>query len=165
MKYTVQRGRVEVKARSSIHDTNTVWAKVTGTIDFDPDKTDAARAEIQVDMRAFDAGDRLKNWKIKGDLDPDSHPTATFTLMRFDQINEKTAGDFEAVAVGQLAWRGKTPSIKVKGKARIDRRAIDAQASFDLDVRKELGVTPPKFFMFKVEDVVSVQITLFAVAE
>jgi polyisoprenoid-binding protein YceI len=165
MKYVVQRGRIEVKARSSIHDTNTIWSKVTGTIDFDPDKTDAARAEIQVDMRVFDAGDRLKNWKIKGDLDPDSHPTATFTLSRFDQISEKTAGDFEAVAAGQLAWRGKTPTVKVKGKARIDRRAIDAQATFELDVRKELGVTPPRFFMFKVEDVVSVQVTLFAVAE
>src|SRR5450432_1812324 len=105
-RYTVQRGKIEVKARSSLHDTTTVWSKVTGTIDFDPEATGGAQAEISVDMRVFDAGDRLKNWKIKGDLDPDSHPTATFQLMRFDQIGEKTAGDYEALATGQLSWRG-----------------------------------------------------------
>ena len=163
MRYQVQRGRVEVKARSSLHDTTTVWAKLSGSIDFDPDARDGAQAEISVDMRSFDAGDRFKNWKIKSDLDPEGHHTATFRLTRFDQIAEPTAGNFEATAAGQLAWHGRSPDIKVKGKGKIDRRAIDAQASFELDVRT-LGVAPPRFLMFKVEDVVLVQVTLFAVA-
>ena len=161
MRYKLQRGLVEVKARSSVHDTTTKYSKIEGTIDFDPDNTAAAQAELTVDMRVFDAGDRLKNWKLKSDLDPDSHPTATFTLAGFDEIHEVTAGQYTAVAKGQLKWRGKVPMIKIKGKASIDRRSIDAQATFDLNVR-DLGVTPPKILMFKVEEIVSIHVTFFA---
>jgi polyisoprenoid-binding protein YceI len=163
MKYKVQRGLVEVKARSSIHDTTTKFAKVEGTIDFDPDAPSTARAEIAVDMRVFDAGDRFKNWKLKTDLEPDQHPTATFTLARLEETREITAGRFQATAVGQVRWRGKAPDVKVKGQAQVDRRAIEASASFELDVRL-LGVSPPRFLMFKVEDVVLVQVQLWAIA-
>ncbi len=164
MRYKIQRGQVDVKARSSVHDTTTRYAKIEGTIDFDPDDPNAARAEIQVDMRVFDAGDRLKNWKLRSDLEPDKHPIASFTLARFADIHEPTAGQFNATAIGQLRWRDRGPNITVKGSASVDRRAIDARASFDLDVR-ELGVTPPRILMFKVENVVSVQVTLFAVVD
>jgi polyisoprenoid-binding protein YceI len=161
--YRVQRGLVEVKARSSIHDTTTRFAKLEGSIDFDADAPAGARAELRVDMRVFDAGDRFKNWKLKSELDPDKHPTATFALSRFDDIREETAGRFVAAAVGQLRWRGRSVDVKVKGTATADRRAIEAAASFELDV-KTLGVAPPRFLMFKVEDVVLVQVTLRAVA-
>jgi polyisoprenoid-binding protein YceI len=162
VRYRVQRGLVEVKARSSIHDTDTRFAKLEGWIEFDPDQPAAARAEISVDMRVFDAGDKLKNWKLKSDLEPDKHPTATFVLARLENVHEPNAGRFAASAVGQLKWRGRAPDVRVRGQASVDRRAIDARASFDLDVR-ELGVKPPGFLMFKVENVVSVLVTLFAV--
>ncbi len=161
MIYKVQRGQVEVKARSSIHDTVTKYSKLEGTIDFDADAPQSAHADVAVDMRVFDAGDRLKNWKIKSDLDPDAHPTATFTLARFEDIHETTAGQWTAVAVGQIRWRGQAAMIKVKGKAAVDRRQIEAHATFTMNVR-ELGVTPPKILMFKVEDVVEVQVALVA---
>jgi len=45
----------------------------------------------------------------------------------------------------------------------VDRRSIDAQARFDLDVR-ELGLVPPRIFSVVVGDVVTVQVTLFALA-
>jgi polyisoprenoid-binding protein YceI len=163
MKFTVQRGLVEVKARSAIHDTVTRWSRVGGVIRFDADDPGAAHAEIEVDMRSFDAGDRLKNWKLKSDLDPDSHPTAQFVLGRLDQVHEEVAGRFVAGGVGQLQWRGKRVDIAVRGKATVDRMSIEASASFELDV-KTLGVSPPRFLMFKVEDVVSVTVTLRALA-
>ena len=163
MRFRVQRGVVEVKARSSIHDTDTKFSKLEGWIEFDPDAPAGARAEISVDMRVFDAGDKLKNWKLRSDLEPDKHPTATFILMRLENAHEPGAGRFEAAAVGQLRWRGRSPDIRVRGQASVDRRAIDAKASFDLDVR-ELGVKPPGFLMFKVESVVTVHVTLFATA-
>ncbi len=161
MKYKVQRGLVEVKARSAIHDTTTRWSKLSGEIEFDPDQPQTARAEIAVDMRAFDAGDRFKNWKIKSDLDPDAHPTATFTLARLESVHEPTSGKFQARAVGQLRWRGKGVDLKIKGDAKVDRRAIEATATFEMNVR-DLGVSPPKFLMFKVEDEVTVQVSLMA---
>lgn len=164
MRYKLQRGLVEVKARSTVHDTTTKFEKLDGTIDFDPDATKNARAEIAVDMRVFDAGDRLKNWKLKSDLEPDKHPTAGFTLNQFTDIHEVTAGNYTATAVGQLRWRGQVANITVKGTARVDRRSIEATASFDLNVR-DLGVTPPKILMFKVEDVVTVQVSLLALVD
>jgi polyisoprenoid-binding protein YceI len=163
MRYHVQRGVVEVKARSSIHDTTTRFGKVEGTIDFDPDAAAEARAELSVDMRVFDAGDRFKNWKIKSDLDPDAHPTATFALVRLDSIHEATSGRFEARALGQIRWRGKGADVTVKGEASVDRRRIEASASFEMNVR-DLGVSPPRFLMFKVEDHVVCQVSLVAVA-
>jgi polyisoprenoid-binding protein YceI len=161
MKFKVQRGVLEVKARSKIHDTTTRYTKLEGTIDFDPDDPKNAKAEISVDMRVFDAGDRFKNWKIKGDLEPDKHPTASFTLMRIESIREATSSRFEAEAVGQLRWRGKATDVEVKGTAKVDRRSIEASAEFELDV-KTLGVSPPKFLMFKVEDEVLCQVDLLA---
>jgi polyisoprenoid-binding protein YceI len=158
----VQRGQVEVRARSPGQDTITRFSKLAGTIDFDPDDVKSARAELTLDMRQFDAGDRLKNWKLKTDLEPDSYPTATFILARFQDIHEVTAGQFTATAVGQLKHRDATPTIHVKGMASVDRRSIDARVSFELDVR-ELGIFPPRFLMFRVEDVVLVQVALFAV--
>ena len=65
--------------------------------------------------------------------------------------------------MGQLRWRGKSVDVKVKGKASVDRRTIDASASFELDVR-DLGIAAPKFLMFKVEDQVVCQVDLSAVA-
>lgn len=161
MKFKVQRGLVEVKARSKVHDTTTRYNKIEGTIDFDPDEPKGARAELSVDMRVFDAGDRFKNWKIKSDLDPDQHPTATFTLTRIESISEVTSGRFEARAVGQIKWRGRSVDVKVKGTAKVDRRSVEASADFEMKVT-DLGVQPPKFLMFKVEDEVLCQVELLA---
>jgi polyisoprenoid-binding protein YceI len=161
MHYKIQRGAVEVRAKSALHDTTTKFGKVEGTIDFDPDAPASAQCDIRVDMRVFDAGDTFKNWKLKGDLDAETYPTATFILARFDDVHEVTAGAFTATATGQIKWRDHTPIVKVKGKATVDRRSIDARASFDLDVR-QLGIAPPKFLMFKVDEIVAVQASVFA---
>ena len=161
MRYRLQRGTVTVTARTSVHDTTTRFSRLAGTIDFDADDPAAARAELAIDMRAFDAGDGFKNWKLKDVIDADAHPTATFTLARFDEIREATAGRWTATALGQVRWRGHQPMVKVKGQASVDRRTIDARASFDLDLR-ELGMTPPRFLLVAVDDIVSVQVSLFA---
>lgn len=159
----MQRGLVEVKARSAVHDTTTRFSKVFGHIDFDADDAARAHAELEVDMRVFDAGDRFKNWKLKNDLDPDTYPTASFSLSRLDAIHEEVAGKFVATAAGQIRWRGKSVDVRIKGRATVDRRALEAVASFELDVR-ELGVAPPRFLMLKVEDVVRIEVSLRAVA-
>ena len=50
-----------------------------------------------------------------------------------------------------------------KGHASLSSSAIEAVASFELDVR-DVGVKPPKILMFKVEEVVSVKVELRATA-
>jgi len=161
MRFKIQRGLVEVTAKSPASDTTTKFSKVEGTIDFDPDAPGSAQVEIRVDMRVFDAGDTFKNWKIKEDLDADAHPIATLILARVDDAHEITAGAFTGTATGQIKWRDHAPFVKLKGKATVDRRSVDARASFDLDVR-QLGLGPPKFLMFKVDDKVAIQASVFA---
>jgi polyisoprenoid-binding protein YceI len=149
---------VVVKARSSIHDTTCVWSELSGTIDFDPAKPEAAAAEITVDMRVFDAGDRLKNWKLKGDL----QPKAVFRLSRLDGVTSATGSEaLSATAVGAIDWRGKTAEIRASGSATVTGTKIDAKCTFELNVR-HLGVEPPKILMFKVDEIVAVSVELSA---
>jgi polyisoprenoid-binding protein YceI len=150
MRYRLQRGAVTVTGRGAALR----CAKIDGSIDFDADAPSSARAELSVDVRSFDAGDRFSNWKLESELDAEQHPTATFTLARFEAIHEVTAGQWTGTALGQLRWRGHTPMLKIKGKATIDRRNIEAQATFELDVR-ELGMQPGA--------TVGVQVSIFAI--
>jgi polyisoprenoid-binding protein YceI len=151
-------GKLTVKARSSVHDTTTVWDKITGDVEADPDAIEAAKATFEVDMTAFDAGDWLKNRKLRKDFAIEDHPTATFTLERVSGVT-KDGPSFRARAEGQLRWRGKTVPLELAGKGSLDADRLTASASFDLDI-KLLGLAAPKFLLFKVEDVVTVEIVL-----
>jgi len=157
MKYRTT-GKLVVKARSSVHDTTTVWDKITGDVEADPDAIEAAVARFSVDMTSFDAGDWLKNRKLRKDFDLEGHPTATFELERVSEV-VRDGAKFEAKAEGQLRWRGKVVPLKLSGKGSLDADRLTASATFDLDI-KLLGLQPPKFFMFKVEDVVTIDVTL-----
>jgi len=153
--------RVVVTARSSVHDTETVWSRISGVLEVDPDALgDGASAEIEVAMAEFDAGDWLKNRKIKKDLEVDKHPTATFRLAEISDLRD-AGGETSARARGTIVWRGREAEIEATGTARVDASTITATARFELDVRK-LGVTPPRILMLKVEDVVSVVVELRA---
>jgi polyisoprenoid-binding protein YceI len=163
VKYSVS-GTLTVKARSSVHDTTTRWDKITGEVDADPDAIEAARGRFSVDMTSFDAGDWLKNRKLRKDFDMDGHPSATFSLEAVSLLkrvvaSEARPGMFEATAQGTLRWRGKDLAIELVGKGTLDRTKLAADATFELDI-KRLGLQAPRFFMFKVEDVVSVAVSL-----
>ena len=86
MKYAVSGGKLTVKARSSVHDTTTVWDKVTGDVDANASAIEQAKATFSVDMTKFDAGDFLKNRKLRKDFEMDAHPTATFQLTRVSDV-------------------------------------------------------------------------------
>ena len=55
-----------------------MWNKITGEVDADPDTlaTAGATARFAVDMTTFDAGDWLKNRKLRKDFDLDAPPDA-----------------------------------------------------------------------------------------
>src|SRR5437762_2990072 len=101
MTYRVTSGKLTVKARSSVHDTTTTWDKISGDIDAHPDKLEAATATFAVDMTSFDAGDWLRNRKLRKDFDMDAHPRATFTLKRVSEI-VRDGAKFTANAEGVL---------------------------------------------------------------
>jgi polyisoprenoid-binding protein YceI len=154
---------VVVHARSSVHDTEARWTKLGGIVSVDPaNPGTGAEARVLVDMREFDAGDRMKNWKLRGDIEPDKYPEAVFTLAKLEDVRAGGgAARVEAAALGAIVWRGRTAQVKATGGASITPTRIVATCKFDLNVT-HLGVKPPKVLMFKVDEVVTVEVTLEA---
>ncbi|TMQ05513.1 MAG: YceI family protein [Deltaproteobacteria bacterium] len=167
MRYRVTSGSLTVQARSRIHDTTTVWHRITGEIVADPeDLADVGpggtQARFEVDMTAFDAGDFLKNRKLRKDFDLEAHPRASFALTGLTDV-VKTGATFTATARGTLSWRGKQIELVLAGRGTLDDMAVSAHATFDLDIRR-LGLSAPRFLMFKVEDEVTIAADLRGVA-
>src|SRR6185436_9541412 len=136
----------------------TVWDKITGDVDASVDTIEAAKATFSVDMTKFDAGDFLKNRKLRKDFDMDGNPTATFTLQRVSDV-VRDGSRFTAKAEGLLRWRGKDVVLVLSGQGTLDEKHVEAKASFELDIKK-LGLSAPRFFMFKMEDEVTVDVTI-----
>jgi len=161
MRYRLGSGsKVQVKARSKIHDTVTVWEGVTGDAEATADTlaTAGATARITVDMTRFDAGDRLKNRKLRSDFQMDAHPEATFELTGVKDV-VRDGDRFTATAEGRLRWRGREVPLTVRGKGTLTDGALEATGAFDLDIR-QLGMKAPRFLMFKMDDEVTVEVTL-----
>ena len=158
MRYAISSGKLTVKARSSVHDTTTVWDKITGDVDASPEAIEAAKATFTVDMTKFDAGDFLKNRKLRKDFDMDQHPTATFTLQRVSDV-VRDGTKFTAKAEGTLRWRGKEVVLVLTGQGTLDNARVEAKATFELDI-KRLGLSAPKFFVFKMEDEVTIEVSV-----
>ena len=158
MKYRVSTGKLVVQARSRVHDTTTVWDKVTGDVDADANAIEQARATFAVDMTSFDAGDWLKNRKLRKDFDMDAHPQATFELRGVKDV-VRDGASFTATAEGVLRWRGKEVPLVLQGKGTLDDSKVEASAKFELDIKK-LGLSAPRFLMIKMEDEVSVEVSV-----
>ena len=158
MKYRIASGKLTVQARSRLHDTTTVWDKVTGEVDADASAIEAARATFTVDMTSFDAGDWLKNRKLKKDFDMDAHPQAVFELRGVKDV-VRDGAKFTANAEGVLRWRGKEVVLTLAGRGTLDDVRVEASATFELDIRK-MGLAAPRFLMIKMEDEVTVAVTV-----
>ena len=159
-KYRVEAGKLTVKARSKIHDTTTVWTKVTGSVDADAETlaTKGATAVFTIDMTSFDAGDWLKNRKLKSDFEMDKHPTATFELRAVRDV-VRDGPTFTATAEGAIKWRGKEVLVELQGRGKLDDNNVQASATFELDI-KRLGLVAPRILMIKVEDEVSIEVSV-----
>jgi polyisoprenoid-binding protein YceI len=163
-RYVVGAGSsLTVQARSMIHDTKTVWSAVSGDVTADPATlaTTGAVATFDVDMTVFDAGDFLKNRKLKKDFEMDAHPKATFVLTGLRDVVGEAAGGgrFRAKADGVLKWRGKEVPLVVDGEGTLDGSKLAATGTFELDIRK-LGMSAPRFLMIKMDDEVTVKVKL-----
>ncbi len=160
MKYRIHSGKLTVQARSKLHDTTTKWDKVTGDVEADADTlaTEGARATFAVDMTSFDAGDWLKNRKLKKDFDMDAHPKATFELRSVKDV-VRDGAKFTASAEGVLRWRGKEVVLTLAGRGTLDPMRVEASATFELDIRTH-GLSAPRFWMNKMDDEVTVDVTV-----
>lgn len=163
MKYAVTSGSLVVRARSKVHDTVTTWSKITGEVDADAAAIEGAKATFTVDMTAFDAGDWLKNRKLKSDFALDDHPRATFELRSVRDVTRDGA-KFKATAEGVLRWRGKEVVLVLAGHGTLDDMRVAATGTFELDIRT-LGLSAPRFLMIKMDDHVSVEVAVQGAAQ
>ncbi len=156
--YRIDGGTLVVKATSKLHDTTTTWNKVTGTVTADPETLGSvgATASFDVDMTVFDAGDWLRNRKLRGDFALDDHPRATFELRSLREV-VRTGPTFTATAEGVIKWRGKEAMVTMKGQGKLDDASVEASATFDFDIRK-LGMTAPRFLVIKMSDEVTIEV-------
>ena len=160
-RYTIGAGsRLTVTARSRVHDTSTVWDAITGEVEAEPATLASAGANVRcaVDMTRFDAGDWLKNRKLRGDFELEKHPRAEFELTALDGVT----GDgerFRATARGVLRWRGKEVPLTIAGEGTLTGDRLEATGTFTLDIRT-LGLAAPRFLMIKMEDEVEVRVAL-----
>jgi polyisoprenoid-binding protein YceI len=153
--------RVLVRARSSIHDTDTRWTALSGTIEADVADLTTATADVLVDMTRHDAGDFLRNRKLRKDLAVERYPEARYRLSGLRDITSRTPSSFTASADGTISWHSRDVTVTAAGEATFEERQLRATARFELDVRA-FGVEPPRFLMFKVEDIVAVEVSLLA---
>ncbi len=164
-RYAIDRAasRVVVKARSNIHDTETSWSALSGTIDADAADLAGlpAAAEVTVDMTRYDAGDFLRNRKLRKDLSVDRYREARYRLTRLHDVVDRGGGRFAAAADGTVSWHGREVAVAAAGEGVFAGDELRATARFDLDVRS-FGVDPPRFLMFKVENMVAVEVSLVA---
>jgi polyisoprenoid-binding protein YceI len=155
-------GRLVVRALSTMHDTATTFDVLVGDVDADEAALDAATGTFQVDMASFDAGDWLRNRKLRKDFAMDDHPRATFQLDRVSNV-VREGDDFVATAEGVLRWRGKEVRLVLDGRGSFDGDAFAATGRFDLDIRT-LGLRAPSFLMIKMSDEVAGVVTIRGVA-
>jgi polyisoprenoid-binding protein YceI len=164
-RYIVDSSRTEmlVQARSRIHDTTSKWDRIAGTVEADPETLAeaGARASFTVEMAAFDAGDWLKNKKLKSEIDAKKYPTATFELIGLRDVVKRDDGTFAATARGLLRYRGRELDVEIAGNGTMDETGIDARGTFDIDLR-DFGMKPPRFLMFKMEPELTIEIFLRA---
>lgn len=158
MKYRIDGGKLTVQARSKVHDVRTVWTTFSGHVDADPEAIETAGATVTVDMTAADAGDWLKTRKLKSDFELEAHPRATFELRAVKGV-VRDGPRFTATAEGVLRWRGKEVVLTLAGRGMVDAARVEATATFDLDIRT-LGLAAPRVLMIKMDDVVSVEVSL-----
>lgn len=109
-------------------------------------------------MTAFDAGDFLKNRKLRKDFALEAHPTASFSLTALRDV-VRSGSTFTATALGTLEWRGKRVELTLAGRGTLDDMQVEATATFELDIRW-LGLSAPRFLIFKVEDEVTVAVAI-----
>src|SRR3970282_2629260 len=112
--------RLRVQARSKIHDSQTTFSRITGEVDAAPAALagTGTRARFAVAMADFDAGDWLKNRKLKGDLQLDRWPEASFELRELRDVVKADDRGFTATAVGVLRYPGRALEITIAGRAR-----------------------------------------------
>jgi cytochrome b561/polyisoprenoid-binding protein YceI len=112
-----------------------------GSVRFDPRRTEATSARIEVDTASFDLGDADYNQEVRGTawFDSARHPRASFVSSRVTP-----AGPGRFSAAGTLTFKGRAQPLEVPFTVRAGdgRRVFEGQFTLS---RKAYGVGDPQW--------------------
>jgi polyisoprenoid-binding protein YceI len=117
---------------------------VSGTVDFDSAKPDAARFDASIDVNSLHTGDPARDGHLKGGdfFDAEKHPAITFRSKKITP-----AGGKNYKATGDLSLRGVTKEVtlEIQGLSdevtdpwKLQRRGVGATTRIS---RKDFGIT------------------------
>ena len=91
-----------------------VFKKMTGTIDFDPDKPAQAKAEIDVALASVDAGSDEASEALADSpwFDTKAFPVARFVATSFVPLADNKQGDRQYKVVGDMTIKGQSHPIE-----------------------------------------------------
>ena len=163
MKYTVDAAsKVEVIATATLHGAmKTLFPKLSGTLEGDPAAlADTAKAVVRLSMADYDSGDRMRDWKMKKELDPDNWPQAVCTLGKIEGVT-RDGDKLKGRATGLLEYRGRKVTLTADASGTLGDTEARAEARFKLNLN-DVGVPPPKFLFLKVHEIVEIVVHLVA---
>ncbi len=153
-------------ATSTLHDFRGWTRGVSGEIRFDPDRLDeTAAAEIVVDARGLDTGDKDRDKDMHAHLQSQGYPAFKLTLTRFVRP-DPSRGDGSFVLHANLEIRGKSVPVESPGTFEL-RPDGHLHVKGEFRVRmSQFGITPPvTALVIRVDDEVKVWFELWAKAE
>jgi len=148
-------------ASSPLHPITTVIGGVSGELSVnwaEPEKT--ATGTVRVNVSQLQSGGRVRDWNVRRHLDVKQWPESTFEL---ETVSLGSQEPWVADIRGVLTFRGQTQSMALRATTDADEERIVVHSDFPLCL-PEWGLTPPRFLVLKVEDVVSVHVHLYASA-
>jgi polyisoprenoid-binding protein YceI len=153
-------------ATSTLHDFRGWTPDVTGEIRFDPARLEeTAVAEIFVDARALDTGDRDRDKEMHEHLESAGYPRFKLTLTRFTPLNP-SRGDGPFLLKATLEIRGKAVPVESPGTFELRPDGL-LHVKGEFRVRmSQFGITPPvTAVVIRVEDEVKVWFEIWAKPE
>ena len=162
MRYRVDTGgsRLVARARSPMHEVQIIWNSMRGTVSVDPSNpTKGVEATVEVDMLQYDAGDWLRNRKIRKDLALPRYPLATMELRKLMNLEAGSTGELHGEMEALLHWRDRTVSLPVRGQGKVSDKSLFAVCTFQLEMG-QLGISVPTFLMFRMDELVSLEATV-----
>jgi polyisoprenoid-binding protein YceI len=153
-------------ATSTLHDFRGWTRGVSGEIRFDPARLEeTAGAQILVDARDLDTGDKDRDKDMHELLESQGHPSFKLTLSRFVRADpSRMQGPF--VLHADLEIRGKSVAVEAPGSFEL-RPDGHLHVKGEFRVRmSQFGITPPvTALVIRVDDEVKVWFELWAKAE
>jgi hypothetical protein len=159
--YTIRHGRMIARAHATLgHKAEVSFPSLTGTftVTHEGQMVSGIAGEIQLAFDPMEGGDMLLRREARKALDTSTYPAARLAL-------EGAAASPGALAKlsGQLSYRGRSVGISPIVDGRFDEHKVEARTRFTLDVR-DFGLKPPRLLFLKVDEIVEVEVELFAAA-